>query len=78
MPDLEWLAAFLAGSDHLPPRPGPQHTPGDLVWCKVPRQGVALACGRDGRVFHARERDEFRMLGGIVDAIDPALMEAAS
>ncbi len=76
VPDLAWLSAFLAGSEHL--AEAHTHTPGDLVWCKVPRQGVALACGRDGRVFHARERDEFRMLGGIVDAIDPALMEAAS
>jgi hypothetical protein len=72
VPELEWLAAFLAGSSHLEDEPGgaeSQHTPGDLVWARVPRHAVALACGRAGRVFHARERDEFRTLGGIVDSL---------
>lgn len=69
LPVLEWLAAFLAGSDHLPGGAGPHHTPGDLVWAKVPSHGVALVCGRAGRVFHARERDEFHVLGGIVDSL---------
>lgn len=72
VPDLAWLAAFLAGSDHLDGDEA--HSPGDLVWCKVPRRGVTLACGRSGRVFHAREREEFRLLGAIVDAIDPAVV----
>jgi hypothetical protein len=72
MPELEWLAAFLAGSDHLPGGAGLQHTPGDLVWSRVPRHGVALVCGRQGRVFHARERDEFHVLGGIVDSLPVA------
>lgn len=67
VPELEWLAAFLLGSEHLGGES--EHTPGDLVWCRVPRRGVALACGRAGRVFHAREREEFRLLGGIVDAL---------
>ncbi|HAP77548.1 MAG TPA: hypothetical protein DCR14_15890 [Acidimicrobiaceae bacterium] len=76
VPDLRWLAAFLAGSDHLDTAEG--QTPGDIVWCKVPRRGVVLACGRTGRVFHAREREEFRILGGIVDAIEPAVAGVAS
>jgi hypothetical protein len=67
-PELEWLAAFLLGSEHLGTEH--EHTPGDLLWYRLPRRGVALAAGRAGRVFHARERDEFRMLGGIVDALD--------
>lgn len=66
-PELEWLAAFLLGSEHLGDRL--EHTPGDLVWCRLPQQGVALAAGRAGRVFHARERDEFRLLGGIVESL---------
>ncbi|MEQ1698872.1 MAG: hypothetical protein ABMA25_02130 [Ilumatobacteraceae bacterium] len=66
-PELEWLAAFLMGSEHLGERM--EHTPGDLVWCRLPKQGVALAAGRAGRVFHARERDEFRLLGGIVESL---------
>ena len=66
-PELEWLAAFLAGSEHLGERQ--EYTPGDLVWCRLPQRGVALAAGRAGRVFHARERDEFRLLGGMVESL---------
>lgn len=69
-PELEWLAAFLAGSEHLGPDHEHEYTPGDLVWCRLPRRSVALAAGRAGRVLHARERTEFRVLGGIVDALD--------
>jgi hypothetical protein len=70
--ELAWLSAFLAGSSHLDDDMTPaegHHTPGDLVWTKVPNHAVALACGRAGRVFHARERDEFRLMGGIVDSL---------
>jgi hypothetical protein len=67
-PDLEWLAAFFLGSEHLATEH--EYTPGDLVWSRLARRGVALASGRAGRVFHARERDEFRVLSGIVDALD--------
>jgi hypothetical protein len=67
VPDLEWLAMFLLGSEHLGDEA--DHTPGDLVWTRLPTRNAALACGRAGRVFHARERDEFRVLGGIVDAL---------
>jgi len=67
-PDMEWLAAFFLGSEHLATEH--EYTPGDLVWTRLARRGVALAAGRAGRVFHARERDEFRVLGGIVDALD--------
>lgn len=67
-PDLEWLAAFFLGSEHLATEH--EYTPGDLVWTRLARRGVALAAGRAGRVFHSRERDEFRVLGGIVDALD--------
>lgn len=67
-PDLAWLAAFFLGSEHLATEH--KYTPRDLVWTRLARRGVALAAGRAGRVFHARERDEFRVLGGIVDALD--------
>jgi len=69
-PEPDWLAAFLAGSEHLGPDHEHEYTPGDLVWCRLPRRSLALAAGRAGRVLHARERTEFRMLGGIVDALD--------
>ncbi|MDO8361843.1 MAG: ACT domain-containing protein [Actinomycetota bacterium] len=72
-PDIEWLRAFLMGSEHLDDgsedNGDHEHTPGDLVWTRMPRLGAALACGRAGRVFHARERDEFRVLGTIVESL---------
>jgi hypothetical protein len=64
---VDWLTAFLNGAEHL--GNGADHTPGDLVWTRLPRQGMALASGRSGRVFHARERDEVHVLGRILDAI---------
>ncbi len=65
--DREWLAAFLNGSEHLGNEL--EHTPGDLVWSRLPRHGMAIASGRSGRVFHARERQEVHVLGRILDAL---------
>ena len=73
-PAAEWVTAFLAGSEHL----DPHLAPGDLLAARLSKRGLGLACGRAGRVFHARERDEFRMLASIVDAIDRAAVEARS
>ncbi|MEI8241065.1 MAG: ACT domain-containing protein, partial [Actinomycetota bacterium] len=45
-PELDWLAAFLAGSSHLGEdalTAEAHHTPGDLVWTRVPAHGLALA-----------------------------------
>ena len=67
-PAADWVAAFLVGSEHL--GAAAEHTPGDLLAARLPRQGAALACGRQGRVFHDREREEFRILAAIVDALD--------
>lgn len=71
--DIEWLAAFLNGSEHLGNDHlgnDHEHTPGDLVWSRLPRHGMAIASGRSGRVFHARERQEVHVLGRILDALD--------
>lgn len=68
-PELDWLAAFLLGSEHLGDEHESDHTPGDLVWSRLARRRVAMAAGRAGRVFHRRERDEFRVLCGILDAL---------
>ena len=65
--DADWLTAFLNGSEHL--GNDLEHTPGDLVWSRLPRLGMAIASGRNGRVFHARERQEVHMLGRILDAL---------
>jgi hypothetical protein len=67
-PDPDWLAAFLVGSEHL--GNGHDHTPGDLVWTRLPRRSMALASGRSGRVFHARERQEVHVIGRILDQLD--------
>lgn len=69
-PETEWLVAFLTGSEHL--GDGHEHTPGDIVWTRLPRRGMAIASGRSGRVFHSRERLEVHVLGRILDALDPA------
>jgi hypothetical protein len=67
-PDIEWLTAFLNGSEHL--GNGHDHTPGDLAWTRLLRRSAALATGRNGRVFHARERLEVHSLGRMLDALD--------
>lgn len=67
-PEAEWLVAFLTGSEHL--GNGDDHTPGDLVWTRLPRRSMAIASGRAGRVFHARERLEVHVLGRILDSLD--------
>lgn len=66
VPDLPWLAAFLEGSRHLRDNDA---TPGDIVWCELPNHDAAVASGRSGRVFHARERDQVRRLGEIVNGL---------
>ena len=66
VPDIAWLAAFLDGSRHLREV---DVTPGDIVWCELPRHGAAVASARSGRVFHAREREQVRMLGDIVNCL---------
>ena len=65
--EAEWLTAFLNGSEHLPT--GTQHAPGDLAWARLPQREAAIACGREGRVFHERERLEVRALARILDAL---------
>ena len=67
-PDIDWLAAFLNGSEHL--GNGHDHTPGDLAWTRLPRHSMAFATGRSGRVFHARERLEVHSVGRILDALE--------
>lgn len=65
---VEWLTAFLNGSEHL--ADGGHAGPGDLVWARLPRHGAAVACGRTDRVFHERERLEVQALARILDALD--------
>lgn len=71
----DWLSAFLNGAEHLGDLN--EHTPGDLVWARLPRLGMAIACGRSGRVFHARERQEVLVIGRILDSLACVVVPAA-
>lgn len=73
--EAEWLSAFLNGSEHL--GNAHEHTPGDLVWSRLPRLGMAIASGRGGRVFHARERQEMHVIGRILDSLACVVVPAA-
>jgi hypothetical protein len=66
VPELGWLLAFVAGSSHLGSHDD-ELVPGDIVWAALPRSGSALLCGRAGRVFHVRERQQVHLVVGIVD-----------
>ncbi len=64
-PDLEWVLAFVNGSDHLDG--AASSVPGDVVWARA--GGLTVAAGRSTRSFHQRERDRIRLLGRILDAL---------
>jgi hypothetical protein len=59
-PDLGWLDAFLAGSRHLDT--AADSAPGDIAWAYLDPVGTAVASGRKGRPFLARERHELGLL----------------
>lgn len=66
-PDLGWLRAFLAGSEHLD---GLDDTaPSDLVWAHMIESRLAVAAGRSGRPLHERERVRFSLLTRLADAL---------
>jgi hypothetical protein len=66
-PDLAWLGAFVDGSRHL--EESADSAPGDIAWAYLDRLGTAVATGRKGRPFHARERHELTMLARILCAL---------
>jgi hypothetical protein len=66
-PDLGWLAAFFDGSRHLDA--SAESAPGDIAWAYLDRIGAAVATGRKGRPFHARERQELSVLARIFCAV---------
>lgn len=72
-PDLAWLQAFLAGSQHLGTGTAAEQTaPSDLLWGHLPRSGMALAAGRHDRPVHERERTRVGLLVRLADRlIDP-------
>lgn len=67
-PDVAWVAAFLAGSQHLDPGEAGQ-APGDIAWAALGGHGVGVAVERAERVFRARERLLVAELGRMADAL---------
>ncbi len=66
-PDLGWLGAFLDGSRHLDT--SADSAPSDIAWAYLDPLGTAVATGRKGRPFHARERHEVALLARICSAL---------
>jgi hypothetical protein len=65
-PAVEWLRAFLVGSEHL----GDQDAgPGDVLWARLPTCGLAVAVGRSARAAHEQERVRLRVLARIADRV---------
>ena len=66
-PDLGWLSAFLAGSEHLDGLD--DSAPSDLLWATMTSSGLAVAAGRSGNPIHERERVRFSLLARLADAL---------
>lgn len=66
-PDLAWLTAFLAGSEHLDELD--DAAPSDLLWANLPSAGLRVAAGRSGNPIHERERVRLSLLARLADAL---------
>jgi hypothetical protein len=67
-PDTAWLAAFLAGSRHIPAGEF-DAAPGDMVWVHFDSLDVSVAAGRGDRPFHTRERLQVALLGRVANGL---------
>lgn len=66
VPTAEWVTSLLAGTSHL----GDSHaTSSDMFWSDLPRSGMWVAAGREGRPVHDRERVRLDLLARIADAL---------
>ncbi len=66
-PDVEWLTAFLAGSEHLDGLD--DSAPSDLLWGHMITCAMTVAAGRIGNPIHERERVRFSLLLRLADAL---------
>jgi len=66
-PELGWLSAFLAGSEHLDGVD--DSAPSDLVWVHLQASGLTLAAGRAGHPIHERERVCVSLVGRLADTL---------
>jgi hypothetical protein len=65
-PTAEWVTSLLAGSSHLG---DPHVTSSDMFWSDLPRAGMWVAAGREGRTVHDRERVRLDLYARIADAV---------
>lgn len=61
-PTLDWLTAFVAGSDGAG---AVEHGPDDIAWAGLTSRSTLLI-GRDGRPFRSRERRQLVALARII------------
>jgi hypothetical protein len=66
-PEMGWLTAFLAGSEHLDSLD--DSVPSDLLWAQMTSSGLTVAAGRTGNPIHERERVRFSLLVRLADAL---------
>jgi hypothetical protein len=66
-PDLGWLTAFVAGSQHLDGLD--DSSPSDLLWGHMSTSSMTVAAGRTGNPIHERERVRFSLLLRLADAL---------
>lgn len=66
-PDVAWLVAFLAGSEHL--SEVDETLPSDLVWGHLIASGLTVAAGRTDPPIHERERIRISLLSRLADAL---------
>ena len=66
-PDVDWLTAFLAGSEHLDGLD--DSAPSDLLWGHMTMCAMTVAAGRTGNPIHERERVRFSLLLRLADAL---------
>jgi hypothetical protein len=66
-PEMGWLTAFLAGSEHLDSLD--DSVPSDLLWAQMTTSGLTVAAGRTGNPIHERERVRFSLLARLADAL---------
>jgi hypothetical protein len=66
-PTASWLAAFLAGSEHLDVGGPGEGAPDDIVWARLPACDHAFSAGRQGRPFRLRERRQLAALARVAE-----------
>ncbi len=66
-PDVGWLMAFFAGSEHLDGLD--DSAPSDLLWGHMTTSALTVAAGRTGNPIHERERVRFSLLLRLADAL---------